>query len=95
MSVYQVDKVMRQVIQDEGARAAFLADPAGFLAGRDLRDEEREALIERDYGGLYRLRAHPFLLWAFTKQVWPDAEPELAAKYVATIAPLGAPDFAT
>jgi hypothetical protein len=95
MSVYEVDKLMREVIQREEARAAFLTDPAAFLAERELRDEERDALLRRDYAALYRLRAHPFLLWAFTKQVYPDAGPALAQEYVAAITPLGNPDFAT
>jgi hypothetical protein len=95
MSVYEIDKIMREVLQDQGACASFLADPAAYLAERDLQDDERDALVRRDYGALYALRAHPFLLWAFTKEVFPEGGPQLARQYVATITPLGSPDFAT
>ncbi len=94
MSRYQIDKVMREVAHDEAAAAAFRADAAAYLAGRDLTDEERAALLSGDYGALYRLGAHPFLLWAFTRVALPDGGPK-PAEYVATIAPLGTPDFAT
>src|SRR5205823_5427042 len=45
MSRYQVDKVIREVAHDEAAQAAFLADPAAYLEGRDLTNEERAALL--------------------------------------------------
>jgi hypothetical protein len=94
MSRYQVDKVMREVAHDEGAQAAFLADTAAYLDGRDLTAEERAAFLAGDYGALYRLGAHPFLLWAFTRVALPNGGPS-PGEYVATIAPHGTPDFAT
>jgi hypothetical protein len=94
MSRYAIDKVMREVAHDDAAQAAFLADAAAYLDGRDLTEEERAALLSGDYGTLYRLGAHPFLLWAFTRAALPDGGPP-PTEYVATITPHGAPDYAT
>jgi len=94
MSRYAIDKVMREVAHDEAAQAAFLADAPGYLDGRDLTDEERAAFLAGDYGALYRLGAHPFLLWAFTRAGLPGGGPP-PNDDVATITPHGTPDFAT
>ena len=94
MSRYAVDKVMREVIQDESALAAYLADTPAYLADRDLSAEERTALLGGDYATLFRLGAHPFLLWAFTRAVLPNGGPN-PQEYTAALLPLGTPDFAT
>ncbi len=103
MSKYFVDKFMRLVNQQEWAEKAYVRDPAGFVAeweqreGQPLSDDERDALARRDYGKLYALGAHPFLLWSFTEAVWVPERPrdELLRDYKAQTAAIGYPDFAT
>ena len=95
MSKYQVDKVMREVILDLKTANAFKADTEKFLEGRDLTEEERNALIDIDYATLYRLGAHPFLLNGFTRLVWKGDKAALNADYRKNIAPFGYPDFST
>jgi hypothetical protein len=94
VSRYQVDKVMRELIQDEAAASAFRADPDGYVVGRDLTAEERAALVACDYTTLYSLGAHPFLLWGYVRAARPTDDLS-AREYAAALAPLGAPDFGT
>jgi hypothetical protein len=94
MTRYHVDKVMREVIQDDAAAGAFRADTAAYLEERDLSGAEREALLARDYGTLYGLGAHPFLLWAFTRAALQASAPDVP-EYVAALTPHGRPDFGT
>ena len=94
MSRYQVDKVLREVAHDDAAQAAFVADPAAYVAGRELSEAERAALVACDYAALYGMGAHPFLLWAFVRAARPDGGPA-AQEYAAALAPHGAPDFGT
>ena len=59
MSRYQVHKAIRQVANNDAAKAAFLKDRTGFLEGRDLTEEERRALIETEFQTLLGLgRTH-------------------------------------
>jgi hypothetical protein len=95
MSKYQIDKVMREVILDMKTANAFKADTEKILAGRDLTEKERSALIDIDYATLYRLGAHPFLLNGFTRLVWKGDRAALNAEYRKNIAPFGYPDFST
>ena len=98
MSRYEVDKVLRAVAKRDDQRAAFLADPAAYLEGRDLTDAERDALLRHDYTTLYGLGAHPFLLWPFTAKlagVEGRRGGEIMREYMAAITPLGRPDYST
>ena len=95
MSLYQVDKAMRQIAIDDAAREAFLKDRACFLEGRDLTHEERKALSEIDYPTLYRLGAHSFLLYRFVRRVLPGDQKSLEAEYCKNVAPFGRPDYST
>ncbi|HEY7065366.1 MAG TPA: hypothetical protein VII06_28065 [Chloroflexota bacterium] len=98
MSRYEIDKVLRAVARDASARGAFLGDPGAYLEGRDLTVEERAALRERDYTTLYRLGAHPFLLWPFTAKLAAEqgrTGREVMREYMAAITPLGRPDYTT
>jgi len=45
MSIFAVNHLCREVLRDHAFRAAMKADPAKALAGLDLTDEERRALI--------------------------------------------------
>lgn len=62
MSVYQVNYLCRELLRDKAFRAAMQEDPARALAGRDLSDAERDALLRGDVGALYRQGANEFLL---------------------------------
>jgi hypothetical protein len=98
MSRYEVDKVLRAVAKHAEARGAFLADPAAYLAGRDLTGAEREALLRHDYTTLYGLGAHPFLLWPFTARLAAEqgrTGREVMREYMTAITPLGRPDYST
>jgi hypothetical protein len=98
VSRYEVDKVLRAVAKRAEERAAFRADPAAYLAGRDLTDAEREALLRHDYVTLYGLGAHPFLLWPFTARLAAEqgrTGREVMREYMAAITPLGRPDYST
>jgi hypothetical protein len=96
VSRYSVDKVMRENVQNADARAAFASDPGAFLAGRDLTDAERQALIARNFTELYRMGAHPFLLVGFVGCLSrPEDRFATMDAYQKSLADLGYPDYST
>jgi hypothetical protein len=66
MSLYQVQKLLRDVNRHIPCREHYMRDPRGFTAGYDLTDEERRAVLELDYGGLYGMGVHALLLRPFS-----------------------------
>ena len=62
MSVFAVNYLCREVLRDHAFRAAIKADPAKALAGLDLTDDERRALIAGDVGALFRMGVNGFLM---------------------------------
>ena len=101
MSKYLVNKFMHVVNMNQAAEEAYVENPPGFVArwekGERLKftAEERRALERRDYGSLYAMGAHPFLLWSFTEAIWRhevDRE-ELVQDYKEKAAAVGYPDF--
>lgn len=92
---------------------SYREDPAGFvnvwetkgrnrIAGRRvggvLTPEERRAFMSFDYAALYRLGAHPFILWQMVRSVavtQTTTVDEVIADYRRKIEPLGHPDFGT
>jgi hypothetical protein len=103
MSKYLVNKFMHVVNMHEWAEKAYVEDPSAFVAewekGERLKftPAEREALEQRDYGKLYAMGAHPFLLWSFTEAVWIQEKPreELVKDYKEKAKAAGYPDFST
>lgn len=95
MSRYQVDKLLRVIARQEPARVEFLKNPEEFTRNADLTDQERKALIEKDFRTLYALGAHSFLLYAFVMSVFPGDRKKLEQHYCSTIAPLGRIDYST
>jgi hypothetical protein len=113
MSKYMVDKLIRAVELSDAALAQYVADPEAFVRGwlcggggpegpaddRVLTAEEYAAFAGGDYGELYRLGAHPYLLWHFTEAIRADGFTaasgwrELVEEYRATIAQHGAVDY--
>jgi hypothetical protein len=109
MSKYMVNKLMWEVEREVESLAAFRSDPGAFLdrweatvpvpphpEGGTLATAERRALEALDYGVLYEMGAHPFILWQFVRALWPgDQVEELIEAYREATLPLGYPDFST
>jgi hypothetical protein len=66
MSVYALQKLIRDVNRKPDCREAFFAAPAQFAERYELTDSEREALLSLDVGRLYALGVHALLLRPFT-----------------------------
>lgn len=112
MSAYMVDKLIRTIEMSDRNLASYMADTEGFVAewerrgkssrtpvadGGQLTEEEKRAFIERDYGELYRLGAHPYLLWHFTEAIYIGEYewPVLKEMYRDAVRVHGEPDFIT
>ncbi len=95
MNRYQVNKVMRQILQEPESFRAFKENPGAFLEKQSLSPEERDALIRIDYATLYAAGVHPFLLNGFVNRLSPGDRAQLMAEYRAKVAPFGYPDFST
>lgn len=103
MSRYAVNTFMQLVNLDAGRLAEYVRSPVAFVAeweasrGLPLSALERTALEERDYATLYRIGAHPYLLWSFTEAVWvPEvSRPELVEAFRAAAREVGYPDWRT
>lgn len=66
MSLYQLQKMIRDVNRDPAARAAYQQDKAAFLARYALTPEESGAARDLDIGRLYAMGVHALLLRPFT-----------------------------
>lgn len=113
MSRYTVNKLLWTIDKTNEDLAAFKANPAGFVArweelaadpvppfpeGGELTSEEREAVVACDFGRLYALGAHPYLIWHLVRAVLvPDSMTieELVESYRTAVEPHGHPDYAT
>ena len=62
MSLYQVQKLMFNIHNDLGLRGQFLSEASTVMAGYKLADNERQALLDKDMGALYRMGVNPWLL---------------------------------
>jgi hypothetical protein len=62
MSVYAVNYLCREILRDHAFRAAMKTDPGAAIAGYDLSEEERTALLAGDVARLYRLGVNAFLM---------------------------------
>ncbi len=114
VSRYLVDKFLFRVDRDADWLARYMADPATCVAdweaseahrvgaettsGHAFTAEERAALAGKDHLALYRMGAHPFVLWTLMIPVLERDYPsqrELQQAYAKQVAPLGRPDFRT
>ena len=95
MTLYQVDKAMREVNLGSDALQAFSANPAAFLEGRGLSAGERKALVERDSAALYAMGGHPLLLANFVQRTASGERGDALVAHIEAIQSLGIPDFAT
>ena len=80
MSLYQVDKFLFTLFNDLELQEKYKKNPDEFLKGYDLEDFEVKALREVNAGELYRMGAHSFLLWQFSRLM--DLKPAIYFKQV-------------
>ena len=66
MSLYTLQKLIRDINRKPDCRAAYFASPQAFAAAYELSDAEREAFVGLDVGRLYALGVHGLLLRPFT-----------------------------
>jgi len=71
MSVYGLCKALHQIYIDREATLAARAGDFRMLDGLDLTPQERAAIETKDLVALYRLGAHPILLFHFSAVLNP------------------------
>jgi hypothetical protein len=109
MSKYMINKLMRAIEMSDEQVALYKHDPPAYIRSwletvgtpdavtddRALTAAESEAFGARDYGRLYELGAHPYLLWHFIEAVYtPEVPwPTLNESYREAVRPHGYPDY--
>lgn len=66
MSLYALQKLIRDVNRSEKLRQSYFAAPDKFADGYDLTPDEREALLKVDLTRLYGFGVHGLLLRPFS-----------------------------
>lgn len=66
MSVYVLQKLIRDVNRKPACREAYFQSPAKFAEAYDLTAAERDALVRFDVRALYAMGVHGLLLRPFT-----------------------------
>ncbi len=66
MSLYALQKLIRDVNRRPHSREAYFQAPAKFAASYDLAERERDALLKLDMRTLYAMGVHGLLLRPFT-----------------------------
>jgi hypothetical protein len=66
MTLYTLQKLIRDVNRKPQCREAYFQSPATFANGYDLATDERDALLKLDVGVLYAMGVHGLLLRPFT-----------------------------
>jgi hypothetical protein len=66
MSLYQLQKLIREINRNPGTRESFMSAPADLAARMGLDAAEQSALVNRDYASLYRMGVHGLLLRPFS-----------------------------
>lgn len=89
MSVYTLQKMLRDVNRKPDCREAFFADKASFVARYELTPDERDAVLAFDVTRLYALGVHGLILRPFTI-LHQMPEPQYLAAIRAT-APISTP----
>jgi hypothetical protein len=80
MSLYHVDKLLFALFNDLELQEKYKQNPDEVLKRYELEDFEVKALREVDAGKLYRMGAHSFLLWQFSRLM--DLKPAIYFKQV-------------
>jgi hypothetical protein len=66
VSIYELQKLIRDTNRDPAVRQAFFASPQEVVSRYRLSDNEKASVLARDYGALYRLGVHGLLLRPFS-----------------------------
>ena len=66
VSAYALQKLIREVNRNAEIRQRFFGSPESITADYELSDAEKQAVVSRDYGALYRLGVHGLLLRPFS-----------------------------
>jgi hypothetical protein len=66
VSIYALQKAIRDVNRDPLKRTAFFESPAAVASQYPLSEAERDALQRRDYAALYAMGVHGLLLRPFS-----------------------------
>jgi hypothetical protein len=66
LTIYALQKLIREINRDPATRDEFFATPETVAARFDLSPDERSALVARDYGRLYAFGVHGLLLRPFS-----------------------------
>jgi hypothetical protein len=66
MSLYALQKAIRDVNRKQACRDVFFRSAEEFAAGYELTGEERSAFVGRNIGALYAMGVHGLLLRPFT-----------------------------
>jgi hypothetical protein len=66
MSLYQLQKLIFHVNRDAAQRERYRQDPATFVKGYELSEEESAAILNVDVRSLYTMGVHSLLLRPFT-----------------------------
>jgi hypothetical protein len=76
MSVYVLQKLIREVNRKPASRDAYFQSPEKYVEGHDLTPAERDAFLKVDVGALYAMGVHGLLLRPFTviTRKMPDAD---------------------
>jgi hypothetical protein len=93
-----IDILLYEIDQTAESIERFTTDRAGFLDGYRLTGTERAAFEAWDYGALYAMGAHPFLLFQVVRSLAVRegaAMPQIIEEYREAISPHGAPDYIT
>jgi hypothetical protein len=66
MSLYALQKLIRDVNRKPACRDAYFRSAVTFAEGYELAEDERRALIDMNVGRLYAMGVHGLLLRPFT-----------------------------
>ena len=71
MSSYELNKAIHQIYVDRDRTMAFRDGDYAMLERFDLTEDERAALVERDFPRLWAMDVHPVLLFHFSAVLNP------------------------
>jgi protocatechuate 4,5-dioxygenase alpha chain len=70
----QTHVLIQDMKGDRGLREQFKADETSVLDRYDLKPEERQAILDRDFKALYELGVHPYLLGQLSRLIHGTVE---------------------
>jgi hypothetical protein len=97
MSLYQTNKAVKLLSHNNDTEPLrrFKEEPKEYLKGFDLTDDERQALVARDYAKLYTMGVQPFILQNLACKLADAPLIEFMPKYTALLKDLGSPSYET